>query len=265
VLRVARRRYRSDAQLRLRREDLVALGLDKHRADLLSQVLLRGAPFVGGGGLDPADWEREIRGDGLKPFLEVETVDDYFRAYAQLFPARHAPLVPEAAPIETGGVPRQPALGIFIAVFGLGVATVAALPIDHWIGVAAVLGLAASPMVWPTRIVRWPPNPVGLMCAVALAALFGLAAMATEQHFQTHPDQPEHYIVHISEADVLSTSIRPDGAKSGKPPLVNGEDVFVVCRIRDPRGLLWDQLTDGTFTLDRYLVEVAGAPTPPSC
>ena len=268
IVRLAQHRYRADAELTLSRNDLRGLGLDEHRTNLLSLVLLRGVPFLGGGSLDPAKWELQIRGDGLRPFLAVESVDDYMRAYAKLLLARPSPALPArgTAPNGTAGASRQRALGVVsVPVAALGLAAVAVLPVDKWVGVAVVFGLAASPVLWPTRIATWPPVLVGVVYAVAFTALVGLSAHTVEQTVGSHRDQPEHYIVHIGEAQVRYTMLRPDGAWSGRAPLVNGEDVFVLCHTRDPIGRLWDQLDDGTFVPDRYLVEPPGEPTPPDC
>lgn len=264
VLDLARQRLKSDAPLELSRSDLVeGLGIGRRQATLLSQILLKSAPFLGGGGLDPTDWTREISVDGLVPYLEIETTDDYLRAVAQRTAWANVPRLAVPLDLPDEGHGRQ--LTAAVAVVGVTAALIPMALTLPWAWSGVVVGLALSPLVWPKRLVRWPPSLAGLLLAAAAAAVCSFAAAQLEDLVRGGDEGPRRFIVHIDPVAGFYGRLRPNGPPAGKPPHVNGQEVAVVCRTTDDGGVVWDQIADGTFIPDEYLVPVAGESRPPPC
>jgi len=96
----------------------------------LSEILLRGVPFLGGGmGRPEEDWSRTIT-DGVVRYLDVQNTEDYLRALAaELTGSPQLGWLPMAAPqgnhpaSETGreprDLPRQPNIGPITTSTGL--------------------------------------------------------------------------------------------------------------------------------------------------
>jgi hypothetical protein len=90
VLRLAVSRYGGGSEPVISRSDLAAdtRADDPYRA-ALSEIILREAPFIGGGtGSETDDWRREITADVVR-YWRVKTVDDYLRIRAEEL--RHHP------------------------------------------------------------------------------------------------------------------------------------------------------------------------------
>jgi hypothetical protein len=83
-MRLAAARYAEtgNAAPTVRRADLVSeLGLSEHDARALSRLILREAPFLGGGSAEPDRWERTVS-EQIVPFLESQDIETYLRVRA---------------------------------------------------------------------------------------------------------------------------------------------------------------------------------------
>lgn len=172
---LAARRYAEagDTPPTVARQDLAAeLALSEHEAAALSRVILREAPFLGGGGADPDRWSRDVT-EQIVPFLNVRDIDDYLRIRAEQLRLNR---VAASAGEEGRGftaVPRglQVAGGALAAV-AAAYTSIKGLP-SSVIGIAVAFAVGA--LVWATIGFRQRTRGVRAL-VVVIPLLAGVAA-----------------------------------------------------------------------------------------
>jgi hypothetical protein len=252
-------RYRNapdEAESLLRRSDVSDLGLDGPIELALGEILLREAPFLGGGPGGAADqWQREIT-DSVVRYWGITELDEYLAVRRkELSPTGpHSPALASASkgPMTENhrdGTRFPHGLGVAWAVLagfaGL-VPFVAGSPL--WITTAAVAAAACAGIVWHRRP-SWPPH-VTALALVAMAAGIGAAipllvsGLTTDESHQTTSARgggttstPAPIPGTHQEQETLNhpapTFRSTNGVNEG-PRVESGQIVRVSCRVKDP-------------------------------
>jgi hypothetical protein len=284
------RQYLTVAQLALSRFDLphlpnrltraevtAELGMDERKADRLSTLLMRDAPFLGGGSSGIADWDREIdpRAEEFQGIDDPHALLTFLAIQRRISaaplqipppplppPALPEPAIPSPGASESENPQTQLSwlnAGAAIAAIGAFVFVIASSPSP--IGLAV---FGASALLWLALQYR-PQSRFLLVAAVGVGLAAGGVAGSLLAADDNHGPY-RYFVASTGKTAVLVARIepRPQAPMQRETILAQGDSVSVLC-LRSENHEAWAKLKNGSFVPADFLTPEVGGKAASPC